>query len=317
MYIRRITSLRPWWTLFFLLAPGFVKKALLRLRGVQVGKGVVIKIGAVVHIQNPKTASIGDGVIFFPFSFFASKSCAIGAGSRFHPGAVIDVNDYVCGPQTTIMDSATVAGDRVRKAAFHAGVGVKVFPYCWIDCTEGVTLGDYVGIGGFSQIHTHGSWSDYFQGAPVKFGPVTIGNYCWVNWNVTILPGVLPGVLVGDEAVLLSGSVVSKTIASNVICGGSPAKIIGARSEITPKMLQDRVETVIADFRHHFPQYAERIHLATSAQAECLNIYLSTSADDRQSSAMWFDITSSEYQIDDSGLRKAWMKALGWYGVRP
>jgi len=52
--------------------------------------------------------------------------------------------------------------------------------------------------------------------------PVTIGNSVWIGGNVTILPGVT----IGDRAVIAAGAVVNKDVPANTIVGGVPAKII-------------------------------------------------------------------------------------------
>lgn len=52
--------------------------------------------------------------------------------------------------------------------------------------------------------------------------PVTIGNNCWIGGHATINPGVV----IGDNVVVASGSVVTKSFGDNIIIGGNPAKII-------------------------------------------------------------------------------------------
>lgn len=52
--------------------------------------------------------------------------------------------------------------------------------------------------------------------------PVTIGNDVWICANVVILPGVH----VGNGAVLAAGAVVNKDVPDNVLVAGVPAKII-------------------------------------------------------------------------------------------
>lgn len=56
-----------------------------------------------------------------------------------------------------------------------------------------------------------------------EFGrPITIGNNVWIGGNSVINPGVC----IGDNVVVASGSVVTKSLPKNVVAGGSPAKII-------------------------------------------------------------------------------------------
>ena len=52
--------------------------------------------------------------------------------------------------------------------------------------------------------------------------PVHIGNNVWIGGNVTVLPGVN----IGDNAVIAAGAVVTKDVPANCVVGGVPAKII-------------------------------------------------------------------------------------------
>ncbi|MCH1930965.1 sugar O-acetyltransferase [Shewanella sp. A25] len=52
--------------------------------------------------------------------------------------------------------------------------------------------------------------------------PITIGNNCWIGGHATINPGVT----LGDNVVVASGAVVTKSFGSNLVIGGNPAKVI-------------------------------------------------------------------------------------------
>lgn len=56
-------------------------------------------------------------------------------------------------------------------------------------------------------------------------GKVIIGRYVWVGCRVTILPGVT----VGDGAVIAAGAVVTKDVPSCAVVGGNPARILKYR----------------------------------------------------------------------------------------
>lgn len=58
--------------------------------------------------------------------------------------------------------------------------------------------------------------------------PVRICRKAWIGAGATILPGVT----VGENAVVAAGAVVTKDVAPNTIVGGNPAKFIKA---VTPK----------------------------------------------------------------------------------
>lgn len=56
-------------------------------------------------------------------------------------------------------------------------------------------------------------------------GPVEIQDHAWVSCRVTILPGVT----IGEGAVVAAGAVVTKSVPPYTIVGGVPAKKIGDR----------------------------------------------------------------------------------------
>ena len=51
-------------------------------------------------------------------------------------------------------------------------------------------------------------------------------DHCWIGVRAIILPGVT----VGEGAIVAAGSVVAKDVAPYTIVGGNPAKVIGERT---------------------------------------------------------------------------------------
>ena len=66
------------------------------------------------------------------------------------------------------------------------------------------------------------------------FGKVTIGNYVYIGNNSLIMPGVT----IGDNVLVAAGSVVTKSVPSNVVIGGNPAKIICSIEEYIKNNMQ-------------------------------------------------------------------------------
>lgn len=60
-----------------------------------------------------------------------------------------------------------------------------------------------------------------------KGGPVTIEKYAWICSRSIILPGVT----IGEGAVIASGAIVTKDVPPYTIVGGIPAKVIGKREQ--------------------------------------------------------------------------------------
>ena len=59
------------------------------------------------------------------------------------------------------------------------------------------------------------------------FGQVTLGDYVYIGNNSLVMPGVT----IGDNVLVAAGSVVTKSVPSNVVIGGNPASIICSLEE--------------------------------------------------------------------------------------
>ena len=97
-----------------------------------------------------------------------------------------------------------------------------------LDCAK-VLIGDNVMIGPNVSIYTAGHPVHYEirnQGYEYTV-PVSIGNNVWIGGNAVINPGVS----IGDNSVIGSGSVVTKDIPDNVIAAGNPCKVLRGINE--------------------------------------------------------------------------------------
>lgn len=87
-----------------------------------------------------------------------------------------------------------------------------------------VNIGDRVMFGPSVTISAtgHPVYHEYrFRGAHFSL-PVNIGSGVWVGANTTILPGVT----IGENAVIGAGSVVTKDIPANTLAMGTPCKVV-------------------------------------------------------------------------------------------
>ena len=60
---------------------------------------------------------------------------------------------------------------------------------------------------------------------PTEGKGITIGEDCWIGIRSIIMPGVT----VGDGAVVSAGAVVTKDVEAYTVVAGNPTKIIGER----------------------------------------------------------------------------------------
>lgn len=86
-----------------------------------------------------------------------------------------------------------------------------------------IFIGDNISLAGNNFILTHSNPYMHFENTFDSYvAPVVIKNGAWISVGAMILPGVT----IGENAVVAAGAVVTKDIPDNVIAGGIPAKVI-------------------------------------------------------------------------------------------
>ena len=104
----------------------------------------------------------------------------------------------------------------------RVGKNVFINSGCCFQDQGGIEIGDKVLIGQQVVIATINHDSKAENRANMLADSVKIGNGVWIGAHATILPGVT----IGDGAVIAAGAVVTKDVPENVVVGGVPAKII-------------------------------------------------------------------------------------------
>jgi acetyltransferase-like isoleucine patch superfamily enzyme len=116
----------------------------------------------------------------------------------------------------------------IGKAEIEIGDNGFIGVGTYINATYGkVKIGNGVAIAPFCKLFTYSH--HYSEGRGVRdsyyYRDVVIGNDVLIGSNSVILPGVT----VGDRAIIAAGSVVTRDVESNSIVGGIPAKLIKRR----------------------------------------------------------------------------------------
>jgi acetyltransferase-like isoleucine patch superfamily enzyme len=102
----------------------------------------------------------------------------------------------------------------------HIGKNVMIMPDCLMMSRGGITIDDDVMIAANAQLISNNH--DLHDHALLLCKPVHICRNAWIGAGATILPGVT----VGENAVVAAGAVVTKDVEANTIVGGNPAKFI-------------------------------------------------------------------------------------------
>ncbi len=128
-----------------------------------------------------------------------------------------------------IEDARYVMLERGFNCSFGKNVHFKGMAILNYNCTlldsRIITIGDRTLIGPGTVITCTNHAIDpheRIEGGLFDNKPVTIGDYVWIGANVTILPGVT----IGDNAIIGAGSVVTKDIPANVIAVGNPCRVL-------------------------------------------------------------------------------------------
>jgi acetyltransferase-like isoleucine patch superfamily enzyme len=166
--------------------------------------GKDVKIDETARINVTEKLIIGDRSVIGRGVLIEGRSVRIGKE------AWIDESAHIGGGSCFELESDLIVGDFL-----HMG------RYSHINTARKVTLGDEVGIGIGTKVFTHGAYLSYFDGFPVQFQEVVIGDRVWLPnaW-------VNPGVEIGNDVVVAAMSLVNKCIPSGCLAGGVPVKII-------------------------------------------------------------------------------------------
>lgn len=119
-----------------------------------------------------------------------------------------------------------IAGD-LSKFSIHPTSHIKSGTF--IECSGGVSIGKHFHVGRgltiFSSAHNYKNSETIPYDAKDIHMPVRIDDFVWCGANVMILPGVH----IGEGAIVGAGSVVSRNVADHTIVGGIPARRLGVR----------------------------------------------------------------------------------------
>lgn len=102
------------------------------------------------------------------------------------------------------------------------GKNVFINSGCHFQDQGGIEIGDGVLIGHNVVIATINHALDPAKNRKNEYHPVKIGSNVWIGSNATILPGVT----IGEWAVIAAGAVVTKDVPPYTIAGGVPARTL-------------------------------------------------------------------------------------------
>lgn len=144
------------------------------------------------------------------------------------PATIVGRNTRMLDPRNIRVGSHCLILDHVYLRAGQQG-RIQVGDYCAINTHAklfghgGIVIGDYTQLGPGSLITT--TTHDFDDRMKTSFAPVRLAEWVWVGAGAIILPGVT----IGEHAVIGAGSIVTKDLPAYSVAVGNPARVIRER----------------------------------------------------------------------------------------
>jgi maltose O-acetyltransferase len=146
-----------------------------------------------------------------------------GVGNRVR-AAVLRASGMQVGAGTSVLGAIRVTGGSRASTRLTIGRQCFVNVGCHFDATVGIAIGDRVSIGQHVLMTT--SSHDFAlaggRGGPLLHAPIRVEDGAWIAARAVLLPGVT----VGQGAVVSAGAVVTRSVPAHTMVGGVPAKPI-------------------------------------------------------------------------------------------
>lgn len=153
---------------------------------------------------------------------YAIKALLVTMNNASDPAIIRNILSQITGNE--IDDSVFVFTPLHINYGKNTRIGKQVFIN--FDCVfldlGGITIDEGVLIAPKVSLLSEGHPTEPESRSSLQVAPIHIKKNAWIGANATILPGVT----IGQNAIVAAGAVVSKDVPDNTIVGGIPAKII-------------------------------------------------------------------------------------------
>lgn len=175
------------------------------------------------RLRNGETIPSNDPEAFkLRNASFATKGLLVQLNNSSDPAEIRDLLRQITASE--VDESVAVFTPLYINYGKHTKIGKNVFIN--FDCVfldlGGITIEDNVLIAPKVSLLSEGHSVDPSDRQSLVPGHIHIRKNAWIGAGATILPGVT----VGENAVVAAGAVVSKDVPANAVVGGIPAKII-------------------------------------------------------------------------------------------
>ena len=174
-----------------------------------------LRNGETIAANNPEAYKLRD-------ASYATRQLLVQMNNSSDPAEIRELLSQITG--SAIDESVAVFTPLYINYGKHTKIGKNVFIN--FDCVfldlGGITIEDNVLIAPKVSLLSEGHPVNPNDRQSLVPGHIHVKKNAWIGAGATILPGVT----IGENAVVAAGAVVSKDVEANTIVGGIPAKII-------------------------------------------------------------------------------------------
>jgi maltose O-acetyltransferase len=153
--------------------------------------------------------------------------------------------------------------DRLRRLGMRIGEDVFLPASTWIDVSHCglISIGDHCGFGEGCLLLSHDAQMDEFLDA-ARVGRIIIHSSSHIGARTIILPGVE----IGPRTIVGAGSVVTRSLPSDTVCAGNPARVLCTLEEYLEKHRRRAASRPTFDYLRYvrFPAPERRAELVAA-----------------------------------------------------
>jgi acetyltransferase-like isoleucine patch superfamily enzyme len=225
--------------------PSALKIAIYRFQGYRIGQGVNLGFGSVVMGDS---VSIGDHTSLGFFSFIRGRTISLGRHVQIGAATMIDTPHVEIGDGTKLNEQVFIGGLQFPDSRLVVGRNCQIMQMTFLNPTRSIVIGDDTGIGGDCLVFGHTSWLSALEGYPVEVDSIEIGSHVSLAWRVFVLPGVR----IGDGAVIGANSLVRGTIPPRCLAIGFPARVVSKEPDFPRVLTPIEKKRIVTDIMDEF-----------------------------------------------------------------
>ena len=186
--------------------------------GVTIGRGTTFRAGKLEFGSN---VSIGRNVCALVPELFS-----LGSYSLIDDDGEYSVRRFIAGEHNYLGEGMKVGLGACMETDSVVSIGdrCQFGPACILNAARRISIESDVGCGSLVALWTHSYHPAHsvILGYRSSFHPIVVRSSAWIGYGATVLPGVT----VGEGAIVAAGSVVTKDIDAWTLVAGAPSRIM-------------------------------------------------------------------------------------------